>query len=118
MIIAGKYKGRLITRCCLAGKYHFNQQIGMSLGDHCFHSGYSCHTNGCDMNKIREITDEAIINEAIEEERLINEGSEKFPEMVRTFTKEDWKNYNEEQDRKREEKTKKEILEYEKNRLL
>jgi len=112
MIIAGKYKNRLITRCCLAGKYHFNKQIGMHLGDHCYHTGYSCHSNGCDMSTIKEITDDSIINEATEQERLIEEESKGSFQRLKNFSKEDYKIYFKEQDQKRQKKTKQEIDAY------
>jgi hypothetical protein len=85
MEIAGKYKNKILCRCCSLGKWNFGENVGHSFTVICKHIGYSTHTNGIDINKLNEVTDNNIINQAFEEKY-------KEEERVRNVIKEHLRN--------------------------
>ena len=86
--IIGKYKGKLIERCCSQGKWTFSD-MRSSGGGSCFHSGYSFNWDYLDVNKLKEIRDESIINEAEEQLRLEPQYKKELEEIINNLDQEE-----------------------------
>jgi hypothetical protein len=64
MEIAGKYKGyHIIARCCSEGEWFITQPMNGSGACHCNHTGYTEFYDFLEVNKLKEVTDEKIIEQ-------------------------------------------------------
>ena len=73
MEIIGKYKGKLIERCCPQGKWHFTdiRYSGAMYCKHHAYSGYWDDFNGY-IDELPEVTNKDIIREA-KEQKILNQ---------------------------------------------